>query len=357
MKKCVLMCLVLSLFLSVLVGCCFSKESSIDNTESNKETFDYVANGNIETEKNFKEILEQIAAMRPTLDEFKQMYPDCRTLRESIDGSYSYIDISTSQMPDILFSFERYFGKNGYSQIYLTSINVNASLVLPEYINMSIEDILENEGELAFYQEIRNDDITYGDVYIYREDFYYYIQGYVHPNKLGEDGVYIKLYNDSLFSPIENKFLDIETETNIDSVHQLLKNLSVNKCTLDQFKTIFNDCHIVNENESSITIVCDSLKEIEFEFRILTDDLNKAKTVLSYIKARANIIMTDYVGLERYELVKAGMEMPRNNDFDYHYLFLYEEEYCICINLYTDVLENDTAVYIIPYTDSWIRPW
>ena len=202
MKRILALCLVSVFLITALVGCAFPNE--------NNEANDDIA----KSERNLIDVLEDIAVMRPSLDEFKQIYPDCRVLREDIDGSYSNIIISTSKMPNVLFSFERYFGKNGYSGIYLSSINASASLILPEYVNMSIADILQNEGELAFYKEIQNTDVTYGDVYIYRENFYYYIQGYAHPYKLGEDGMYIKLYDDSLFSPIENKFSDIETNAN-----------------------------------------------------------------------------------------------------------------------------------------------
>lgn len=347
MKRIVVLCLSIVIVLAAFVGCDW--EENNENLSNNKENSDKP-----QTQEELIDIIDRLAYARPTLDEFKQMYPDYRIVDESIDGSYSYIHISTPEMPEVVFGFERYFGKNFYSQIYLTTITAGADLLLPEYLGMSIEDILGKEGESAFYKSV-SEHVSYGDVYIFRESFCYHIQGYVHPNKLYENGIHIKLYNDSFFSQIEEKPLGIEK--NAESLSETLKSLTESRCTLEQFKTIFNDWSVLYKKENSIVITSDSLPGIQLEFITIVDNLKNQKTVLSCITASAQLLMPEYIGMDRYEMREAGLEMPRNKEFDYHILFLYEENYCLCTNPDTERLENDSAVYIIPYTDSWIRPW
>lgn len=343
MKKALVFILILAMTICCFVACDF--EECNENMSNNEDKL----------QEDFINIIEKIAASRPTLDEFKQMYPHSRTVKESIDGSYSYIVISTPDIPDVLFSFERYFGENGFSKIYLTSINASAALLLPEYVNMSIEDILKNEGEHAWYDKIEHESISYGDVYIYRDNFCYYIQGYVHPYKLGTDGIHIKLYDDSFFSPIEESTQKIDK--NKISLSEMLTSLASGRCTLEKFKTTFDDWYIVDEKENSLVISSDSLPGIQLEFITIVDNLKNQKTVLSYITSSAELMMPEYIGMDRYEMREAGLEMPRNNEFDYKILFLYEENYCLCTNPNTEYLENNSTVYVVPYTDSWIRPW
>ncbi len=342
MKKILIFVLIITATICSFVACDYEKNNK--NMSNNED----------KPQEELIDIMDRLASTRPTLDEFKQMYPDYRIVGESIDGSYSYIHISTPDMPEVLFVFERYFGKNFYSQIYLTTICAGADLLLPEYLGMSIEDILEKEGESALYKSL-SEQVSYGDVYIFRENFCYYIQGYVHPNELYENGIHIKLYNDSFFSQIEEKPLGIEK--NAESLSEILKSLAESRCTLEQFKTIFNDWSVLYEKEGSIVITSDSLPGIQLDFITIVDNLKNQKTVLSCITASAQLLMPEYIGMDRYEMREAGLEMPRNKEFDYHILFLYEENYCLCTNPDTERLENDSAVYIIPYTDSWIRPW
>lgn len=357
MKRFIAICAVCAILLSVLSGCDNEANQNESLLESNFENESAYVNKTDEEEfkESITDIIRRIAATRPTLSEFKQTFSNCRTVRESIDGSYFYIDISTPELPGVLFSFERVFGKNGYSQIYLTSINAGADILLPEYLNVNIDDILENEGKYAFYDEISEGDIIYGDVYIYRKEFYYYIQGYVHLNTLSKGGIYLKLYNDDFFSPIEQNDLDIDKNT--EPLSEMLAKLVKNRCTLEQFKTNFDDWRVVKEDNDSIVIVCDSIKDIEFKFSTFTDSIGNCKRMLAQVSAPAELLMPLYIGLNGFELREQGLELPKSNAYYSRSLYLYKKEYCLCVNLYTDTLESKTTVYMMPYTDSWVSPW
>ena len=302
------------------------------------------------SKEQLAEEIENIAKSCPTLDEFKAAYPDCRTVSESPDGTYDYVSVTSKSFPNATFMFERHFGENGYSKITLSSISAHASLLLPEYLNLKFTDIAELESELAKIEEY---DEGYSDLYIYREDFYYYISGCVHTSTLGADGIQIKMYNDKFLSPIkEEQSINKNLETT-----ELLKFLAKERCTYEEFQKAFTNLTVISEDESYITVCDNSLPNIEFNFCILKDSGDKTQTVLNYICTTAEVILPDFVEMEAFDLRKMGMEIANSSKYNYRTLFYYENDCSFALKLESDMLEGDTTVYVIPYTDFWVRPW
>ena len=104
-------------------------------------------------------------------------------------------------------------------------------------------------------------------------------------------------------------------------------------------------------------LVDDTLPNIEFVFCILSDNYGKTKTVLNYIRTTAEVALPDYIGIDALDLCKMGMETADSSKYNDRTLFFYDSHCSFAFKLESDVLLSNTTVYVIPYTDSWVRPW
>ena len=334
----------------VSIKWCLNSVFDIENQETITPPKDTEEETSSISKADLAKEIELIATSCPTLDEFKAAYPDCRAVSESPDGTYNYVSVTVKSLPNATFTFERHFGENGYSKITLSSISAPASLLLPEYVNLKFADIREIESELAMIEEYGE---GHSDLYVYRESFYYYISGLTHASVLGSYDIQIKTYNDSFISPIKK---DLSISKSIEAA-DLVKLLAKERCTYEQLQKAFPNLTVVSEDESSITVCSDTLPNIEFVFCILSDNYGKTKTVLNYIRTTAEVALPDYIGIDALDLCKMGMETADSSKYNDRTLFFYDSHCSFAFKLESDVLLSNTTVYVIPYTDSCVRPW
>ena len=324
--------------------------SDISNEDTTTPPKDTEEETTAPIEEEIAKEIENIANSHPTLDEFKAAYPNFRTVSESLDGTYDYVSLTAKELPDATFTFKRHFGENGYSKITLSYISVPAYILLPQYLDMKFSDIVALEGDLATLTEY--DDGT-TNLYIYRENFYYNISGQVHASTLGTYEIQIKTYNDMFLSPIKK---EVSINKNLETT-DLLEFLSKERCSYEEFQKAFTNLTVISKDESSITVRANSLPNIEFNFCILKDSRGKTQIVLNYIRTTAEVIFPNFVGVEVFDLRAVGMETADASKYNDRTLFYYDNNCSFVLKLESDVLLNNTTVYIIPYTDSWVRPW
>lgn len=152
--------------------------------------------------------LEALIADKPTLDEFKEMYPTavCKE-NETTYGMYVYVTLPDDETAE--FTFRR-APKNSEGReedltkpLRLWKITAKSDILLPEYIGMTYPEMIENELVKVEY----DDAVGAGRItlfYIYRRNFYYDINYYFHGIYLQSNkNISINAYDDTVRRPQE----------------------------------------------------------------------------------------------------------------------------------------------------------
>ena len=86
----------------------------------------------------------------------------------------------------------------------MVSVNADGNILLPEHFGKNFDQIIVDEGDRASFvltDELMQHLYKYEDIYIYREDFYYYIRGYVHMNNLTSEHIAMFRYDENHMRP------------------------------------------------------------------------------------------------------------------------------------------------------------
>ena len=303
-----------------------------------------------------REILENLAAVRCTLDYFKQKFPNYRMVSDNVD----YCTLKTNSLQNTYFYFQRLNGENGFSKYILQSISAPADILLPEFLNLSFEEIT-NKVEHSF-RSPRLDIAANAtsNLYIYKESFFYEVRGSVHGDQLTTEYVFIYPYSEG-YLPIES--IDSLTQINYKKFQQsykdTLEDIICGKYSLEEFNKAFTQTNI-RTNEKYVFASFYEFLNVEFCFKLLTDSIHGREDYILYsVTANASILLPDYVGQDFFYLnqkTRIFEFIPNSLD-----IVSYEENYSYKIS-YDDFkgytkLKGNMPVTLLLYTDTWIRPW
>ena len=303
-----------------------------------------------------REILENLAVVRCTLDYFKQKFPDCRMVSDDVD----YCILKTGSLPNTYFYFQRLKGENGFSKYILESISAPADILLPEFLNLSFEEIA-NKVEYSFRpSELDIESAQTSNLYIYKDNFFYEIRASIHGETLTDAPVFIYPYSER-YLPIESiDFLTPIKPNNVQPPYKdTLEDIVSKKIKLEEFNKSFTQTNIRIDGKY-VFISVDEFLNVEFCFKQLTDPKHgRTEYILYSVTGNASILLPEYVGQEFFYLnQKTGIFEFIPNSLD---IVSYEEDcsYKISFDDWKEYanLEGNIRVTLLPYTDTWVRPW
>ena len=115
-----------------------------ESIEKETETSNISTISSDEYNPSEREVLEELAATRCTLDGFKQKFSNYRFISDNND----YCVLKTDSFTNTYFGFKRISGENGFSKFVLESISAPANVLLPELLELSFEEI-EDKGRMG----------------------------------------------------------------------------------------------------------------------------------------------------------------------------------------------------------------
>ena len=311
------------------------------STKQNKETI------------SDREILERLAAERCTLDDFKQKFPDYRFVNDNIYGCV----LKTKSLPNTYFSFQRLNGENGFSKYILESISAPADVLLPEFLNLSFDEIEKNVEHSFMTTTLDVVCAPTSDLYVYKDNYFYEIRAHIHGEELTNEAVFIYPYSDQ-YLPLEEVDFSVYMKPGDDS-KTVLQNLVKERISIEAFNKLFTQ-NFMQTDEDYIFVSVDEFSNTKFCFKRLTDILHERSVYVLYsVIGNASLLLPEYVGQSFYSLNQStGIFEFVSNSLDivsYRDDFLYK----IC---YDDIKENtilkeNTPVILQPYNDTWVRPW
>ena len=366
MKKRILAMLLSMLMLISATACNIVKEDEIDESERNA--------GNVPTNQNnqsqpvtedesMRVQLENILASNYTWEEFRCQYPDCRKVDEYVDGKYTDFRVVCEEFPETFFCFSLVVGENGFSKMQLDAISAKLEILLPAYVGCSFDDIIAIEGDrvgFTYADELHQEryGYRYDTLHIYRNDFFYETTSYLQQgNILQGYRIIMRRYSDDNLCPWD-KDLDLTIDPNATLAENIEK-IVATRCSLETFQRNYPNVEILVETEVSVTVTIPALPQVKFVFEKAVDAWIKfERTVLEKAVIDASVIFPENVGMKRWELVEGGFEKENSNIQDKDYLFLYKEAvlYIVDFNM-TEELQSNTAIYVYPYSEQWVRPW
>ncbi len=191
-KKRILSMLLTAALLAAPLTACDTEDDKID-TQNTEAT---ASGANTATKENSTvEALNAILQNEYTLQDFSALYP-----QYEIDAqSNMSINIIVPEFENVVYVFSGSL-TDDISEYKMVSVNSGGDILLPEYLNKTFDEILSVEGTHA--SSVPSDDIVqhlykYEFVYIYRENFYYYIRGFIHGNKLTSENIAMLRYDET----------------------------------------------------------------------------------------------------------------------------------------------------------------
>ncbi len=350
MKKIILILLCLVMLCGV-VSCDNSSDIALNKNGDKviQEETDDISGDNI----SVRAILERLATARCSLDDFKQKFPDYRFVNDNIYGCV----LKVKSLPNTYFSFKKLNGENGFSKYILESISAPADILLPEFLNLSFNEI-ESKFEDSFTSSTLDFvDVPTSNLYLYKETYFYEIRASIHGEKLTREAVFIYPYSDT-YLPIET--IDVSMQINLSNIDEnLLQDLVSKRISLDDFSELFTQNHLRTAG-NCIFISVDEFHGVEFCFKSLVDSIHgRSVYVLHSVIGDASVLLPKYVGQDFFYLnQETGIFEFIHNSLD---IVSYEENCSYKIN-YDDwkeynKLESNIKVTLLSYTDTWVRPW
>lgn len=145
--------------------------------------------------KSMSIILNDILQQQYTWSEFNAIYPQYEITAQSTIA----MNIVVPEFEDVIFVFAGDLN-DPVSEYKMASANAGGDILLPEHFGKTFDQILSEEADSASFvptDEIMQHLYKYEDIYIYREDFYYYIRGYRHTNELISENIAMFLYDEN----------------------------------------------------------------------------------------------------------------------------------------------------------------
>ena len=140
-------------------------------------------------------ILNDILQQQYTWSEFNAIYPQYEITAQSPIA----MNIVVPEFENVIFVFSGDLNDN-ISEYKMASANASGDVLLPEHFGKTFDQILSEEAASASAEpsdEFMQHLYKYESIYIYREDFYYYIRGYRHGNELNLDHIAMFRYDES----------------------------------------------------------------------------------------------------------------------------------------------------------------
>ena len=140
-------------------------------------------------------ILNDILQKQYTWSDFSALYPQYQITAQSNTA----MNIVVPEFENVVFVFSGDLNTD-ISSYQMASVNAGGDILLPEHFGKTFDQIIAEESDHASY--VLSDDIIprsykYEYVYIYRNDFYYFIRGYRHSNELTADHIAMFQYDEN----------------------------------------------------------------------------------------------------------------------------------------------------------------
>jgi len=141
------------------------------------------------------ETFNNILQKQYTFSQFNSIYPQY----EITSKSPVAVNVEIPEFEDVIFVFSGEMNGD-ISNFTMASVNAGGDVLLPEYFEKTFDQIKSEEPENVTFvaaHEMFHHLYQYEEIYIYRDDFYYYIRGYRHGRKLTSDHIAMFLYDET----------------------------------------------------------------------------------------------------------------------------------------------------------------
>lgn len=141
------------------------------------------------------ETFNNILQKQYTFSQFNSIYPQYEITSQSPVA----INVEIPEFEDVIFVFSGEMNGD-ISTFTMASVNARGGVLLPEYYGKTFDQIKSEEPEnvnLVPTDEIMQHLYQYEEIYIYRDDFYYYIRGYRHGRELTSDHIAMFRYDET----------------------------------------------------------------------------------------------------------------------------------------------------------------
>ena len=168
--------------------------------------------------KSMTAILNDILQQQYTWSEFNAMYPQHKITAQSPIA----MNVAVPEFENVIFVFAGDLNDN-ISEYKMASANAGGDVLLPEHFGKTFDQILSEEVASAsadLTSEIMQHLYKYETIYIYREDFYYYIRGYRHGPKLTSDHIAMFRYDENHPRPYHSSTGEDTLPENIELIKQ-----------------------------------------------------------------------------------------------------------------------------------------
>lgn len=149
--------------------------------------------------KSMSVILNDILQQQYTWSEFNAIYPQYKITAQSPIA----MNVVVPEFENVIFVFAGDLNDH-ISEYKMVSANAGGDVLLPEHFGKTFDQILSEEADSASFEptsEMMQHLYKYETIYIYREDFYYYIRGFRHGPTLNSDHIAIFRYDESPMRP------------------------------------------------------------------------------------------------------------------------------------------------------------
>lgn len=203
MKKAILILLCFVILFST-ISCNNSSNMNLNNTSDLNADIDLTSTKNSDTNRaesddglnkntSIVKALNDILQKQYSFKEFSTIYPN----QEITAQSTIAINVTVPEFENVIFVFSGSL-EDHISEYKMVSVNGAGDVLLSQHYGKNFDQIVAEEGERAKY--VLSDNMTtykYEDIYIYRDDFYYYIRGFRHGDELISENIAMILYNEN----------------------------------------------------------------------------------------------------------------------------------------------------------------
>lgn len=170
--------------------------SNTDLTLTEDSKNDTSINNSISNETaSISEVLIDILQKQYTWHDFSVTYPQYEVTAQSPEA----MNIVVEEFENVVFVFSGN-SEDNILEYKMASVNAAGDVLLPKHFGKNFDRIIAEEAECASY--VLSDDLMqhlykYEDIFIYRDNFYYYIRGFRHSNTLTKEHIAMFLYDET----------------------------------------------------------------------------------------------------------------------------------------------------------------
>jgi len=173
------------------------KDTTFENIQQYENINNKVDNTSISLSQNktVTAILNDILQQQYKWSDFKIIHPKYEITAQSSIA----INVTIPEFENVVFTFSGNLNNN-ISEYKMASVNAPGEILLPEHFGKTFDQIITEESNRVSYtlsDNLMRHLYKYEDIYIYRENYYYYIRGYRHLNELTSESVAILRYDEN----------------------------------------------------------------------------------------------------------------------------------------------------------------